>query len=200
MAIGQELLDIPFADLVRNLAAAIAEGQMELDRAAIETVKFLTATKVDVIPEVTEVIEPAPKEVEVGPSKQKVAYTGASITASSAAPISLNLLQAGLMPTFYQFTEATIEVKLSISMKREQETSSNPTKGPAVAAARMKLFNTKAFASAVNYRSASTYSYTAEGSSVLRATMKPVPPPPRLTPRTVTVNAFTTPPTVTITD
>jgi hypothetical protein len=201
MAIGQELLDIPFADLVRNLAAAIAEGQMELDRAAIETVKFLTATKVDVIPEVTEVIEPAPKEVEVGPSKQKVAYTGASITASSAAPISLNLLQAGLMPTFYQFTEATIEVKLSISMKREQETSSTPTKGPAVAAAaRMKLFNTKAFTSAVNYRSASTYSYTAEGSSVLRATMKPVPPPPRLTPRTVTVNAFTTPPTVTITD
>ena len=95
MAIGQELLDIPFADLVRNLAAAIAEGQMELDRAAIETVKFLTATKVDVIPEVTEVIEPAPKEVEVGPSKQKVAYTGASITASSAAPISLNLSAGG---------------------------------------------------------------------------------------------------------
>jgi hypothetical protein len=204
MAIGQELLDIPFADMVTNLASAIAEGQLELDRSAIETLKFLVATKVDLIPEITEVIEPAPKQVEVGPSgaKKIIPYTGANITASGAAPVTMNLLQAGLMPTFYQFTEASLEVKLSISIKRTEETepvsgSSNP--GP-VKYARLALYKTKAFASPVNYRTSSTYSYTAEGSSVLRATMKPVPPPPRLTPRTVTVNAFTTPPTVTITD
>ena len=205
MAIGQELLDLPFADLVRNLASAIAERQLELDRSAIETLKFLVATKVDLIPEITEVIEPAPKQVEIGPSgaKQIIPYTGANITASSATPVTVNLLQAGLMPTFYQFTEASIEVKLSISIKRTEETepasgSSNP--GPVKKYARLQLHNTKAFASPVNYRTSSTYSYTAEGSSVLRATMKPVPPPPRLTPRTVTVNGFTTPPTVTITD
>jgi hypothetical protein len=204
MAIGQELLDLPFADLVTNLASAIAEGQLELDRSAIDTLKFLVATKVDLIPEITEVIEPAPKQVEIGPSgaKQIIPYTGANITASSAPPVTVNLLQAGLMPTFYQFTEASIEVKLSISIKRTEETEpasggSNP--GP-VKYARLQLYKTKAFASPVNYRTSSTYSYTAEGSSVLRATMKPVPPPPRLTPRTVTVNAFTTPPTVTITD
>ena len=34
MAIGQELLDLPFADLVRNLASAIAEGPLTVARTA----------------------------------------------------------------------------------------------------------------------------------------------------------------------
>ena len=164
----------------------------------------MVGTKVDIIPEVTEVIEPVTRQVDIGTSgtPQKITYTGANVTASGAAPVTMNLLQAGLTPTFYQFTEASIEVKLSISIKQTSETSSNPgPSNPAPAkAARLQLFNTKAFASSVNYRTANTYSYTAEGSSVLRATLKPVPMPPRLTPRTVTVNAFTTPPTVTITE
>jgi hypothetical protein len=61
-----------------------------------------------------------------------------------------------------------------------------------------RLATTKAFVSPVNYRTANTYSYSAEGSSVLRATLRPVPPPPRLTPRIITINALNNPPTVTI--
>jgi hypothetical protein len=56
-----------------------------------------------------------------------------------------------------------------------------------------------AFGAPVNFRTANTYSYTAQGSSTLRVTMRPVPPPSRLTPRLVTINAFTTPPTITST-
>ena len=64
----------------------------------------------------------------------------------------------------------------------------------------LRGYRLRAFASPVNYRSANTYSYDASGSSSFRATLRPVPPPPRLTPRTVTVNALVSPPTVTITD
>lgn len=193
MAIGQELLDIPFAEMVRNLAFAIAEGQLALDRSSVETLRFLLENEVDIVPEVTEIIEPDPRTVTV--DGRTIPITGARITASGAPPIRLNLLQAGLQPTFYQFTEATLEVKLSISIKRTEESnngsrSSVPVKG----------FVSRAFASPVNYRTANTYSYTAEGSSVLRATMRPVPPPPRLTPRIITVNALVTPPVVTITE
>ena len=62
MAIGQELLDLPIADMVRDLAAAVAEGQLSLDRASIETLKFLASATnaIDLIPQVTEVITPAP--------------------------------------------------------------------------------------------------------------------------------------------
>ena len=196
MALGQELLDVPFAEMVRNLAFAIAEGQLALDRSAIETLNFLIKNEVDIIPEVTETIEPVERMVKVG--EQTIPITGASIRSSGATPIRLNLLQAGLQPTFYQFTEAQIEVKMSISIKRTEESEQSPGNNPA--AVPVKRFTTRAFASPVNYRTSNTYSYTAEGSSVLRATMRPVPPPPRLTPRIVTVNALVTPPVVTITE
>jgi len=57
--------------------------------------------------------------------------------------------------------------------------------------------NVLAFGSTVNYRTANTYSYQAQGSSTLRVTMRPVPPPSRLTPQVVTINTLTSPPTVT---
>ncbi len=188
------MLDIPFADLVRNLAVAIAEGQLALDRSSIETLQFLLDHNVQIVPEIAEIIEPVERKVEVGPQGETLTITGANIRASGAAPITLNLLQAGLLPTFYQFTEAQIEVKLSITMRSstDQQTTSEGNTG-----VRFASFATRAFASAVDYRTANTFSYTAEGSSVLRATLRPVPPPARITPSIVTINTLTKPPTVT---
>ncbi len=197
MAIGQELLDIPFAEMVRNLAFAIAEGQLALDKSSMATLQHLIDTKVSMVQQVTEIIEPSVQEVNVGGNM--IPVTGATVRSSGAAPVTMNLLQAGLQPTFYQFTEAQIEVKLSISIKRTEESESEPASGNS-AALRVKGFRTRAFASPVNYRTANTYSYSAEGSSVIRATLRPVPAPPRLTPQTVTINALVTPPVVTITE
>ena len=86
MGIGKELLDVPFADLVRNLAFAIAEGQLALDRASIETLRYLMTNQVDIVPEITEVIEPVSREVKVG--DKTIPYTGASIVASGAQPVA----------------------------------------------------------------------------------------------------------------
>jgi hypothetical protein len=202
MAIGEELLDVPFAEMVRNLAGAIAEGQLALDRSAVETLRFLLDSEVDVVPEITEVIESTVRQVEV--NGQQIPVTGINVRASGAAPVRMNLVQAGLLPTFYQFTEAVIEVKLSISIKRTEERSTSPggesaPSGP-LARARVSSTALRAFASPVNYRTANTFSYSAQGSSTLRAILRPVPMPVRVTPRTVTVNTLTTPPTVTVTE
>lgn len=193
MAIGQELLDVPIADMVRDLAAAVAEGQLSLDRASIDTLKFLAsdANAIDLIPQVTEVIAPAPTTLSVGGSD--VTVPGVSVTQQPVAPVKTTLLQAGLLPTFYQFTEALIEVKLSVTLK---ETGNTQTDGRPGFGKRRVM----AFASPVNFRSASTYSHTAEGSSLLRVTMKPVPPPTRLVPDVVTINATVNPPAVTRTE
>jgi len=192
MALGQELLDVPFAELIRNLAFAIAEGQLELDRAAIETLRFLMQTQVPIVPEIAEIIEPSVRTVSVG--GQNIPITGVSIRASGAPPVNMTLLQAGLQPTFYQFTEATIEVKLSISMKQTEE---RPSSGQSSGTLAARVSAIRAFASPVNYRTSNTYSYSAQGSSVMRAILKPVPPPPRLTPATVAINALVSPPVVT---
>ena len=84
-------------------------------------------------------------------------------------------------------------MKLSITLR---EAGSTQTAGRPGFARRGAM----AFAAPVNFRNASTYSHTTEGSSLLRVTMKPVPPPVRLTPDVVTVNATVTPPVVTRTE
>ena len=193
MAVGQELLDVPMADMVRDLAAAVAEGQLSLDRASIETLKFLAseANAIDLIPQVIEVIAPTSTTLIVG--GENVAVPGVSVTQQPVAPVKTTLLQAGLLPTFYQFTEALIEIKMSVSLK---QASATQTEGRPGFAKRGII----AFAAPVNFRSQSTYSHSAEGSSLLRVTMKPVPPPIRLAPDIVTVNATVTPPVVTRTE
>ncbi|MDN4590590.1 hypothetical protein DBA29_19065 [Xenophilus aerolatus] len=179
--------------MVRDLAAAVAEGQLALDRASIDTLKFLAseANAIDLIPQVTEVISPAPTTLAVAGSN--VTVPGVSVTQQPVAPVKTTLLQAGLLPTFYQFTEALIEVKMSVSLKQASATQTEGRPG-------FGKRGVIAFAAPVNFRNQSTYTHTAEGSSLLRVTMKPVPPPIRLAPDVVTINATVTPPVVTRTE
>lgn len=203
MAIGRDLLDLPFAEMVRNLAFAIADGQLALDRTSIETLRALVGTNVDIIPEIAEIVEPMEYDVPISlpdpdnpgaTIEDTIRITGARVRASGVEPVTMNLLQAGLLPTFYQFTEATIEVKLSITMREVRTTE---TEGERTTRPGFLVFGlSKAYSSTVDYRTSNTYSYQASGASVLRVNMRPVPPPSALVPRTVTINTMTTPPTV----
>ncbi|MBM3679008.1 MAG: hypothetical protein FJW96_14195 [Actinobacteria bacterium] len=208
MSIGQELLDVPFPEMVFKLANAIAMGQRRLDRASLDTAKALAKAKVQVIPEIFELIEPGTVK-DVG----GVPVTGVKVTSTAGDPAKYTLLQAGLTPTFYQFTESLIEVKISISQRTEVsselemgaefetsvETEAEAHAGFFLFGGSAKVKTSSTFSSHVNYTSAAKYSYQAEGSSLLRTPLKPVPPPARLIPRIVTVNALKQPPEVTIT-
>jgi hypothetical protein len=184
--IGSELAEVPVGDLLRSVAQGIADGQTALDLAAVQTLIVLSGTMVDLIPEITEVI--SPEKLKVPTNDGTIEVTGARVTASGAEPVQLSALQAGLTPSFYQFAEATIQLKLSVQLREVRETQS-PTLGPKIL---------KAFASSVNMRTQNTYTYSAEASSSVTALLKPVPPPARLVPTTITVNELTQPPTVTV--
>ncbi len=56
--VGRDLLDVPFPDMVQNLAFAIARGQMALDRSSLATARTLARERVMLIPEIHEIIEP----------------------------------------------------------------------------------------------------------------------------------------------
>ncbi|MFG1605022.1 hypothetical protein [Actinoplanes sp. NPDC049265] len=195
MSVGQDLLDVPFPQMVQNLAFAIARGQLALDRSSIETTRQLAREKVKIIEEIHETITPSFESVSLtvddgqgGTRNAQVVITGAKITSESTDPVDYTLLQAGLFPTFYQFTESVIEVKMSIS----QKTSSSSELEAGASLSVQGGFGpvSVAFAAHVNYKNSNTYSYSAEGSSLLRTTLKPVPPPSRLTPRIITVNTL----------
>jgi hypothetical protein len=196
--------------MVFKLANAIAQGQRRLDKASLDTARALARARVKVIPEIYEVITPDIKTIDVNGTP--VAVTGVDVQMTAASPVNYTLLQAGLTPTFYQFTESVIEVKISISQQSEVsseteigtefettiETEAEAHAGFFLFGGSAKVKTSTTIASHVNYTSAAKYSYSAEGSSLLRTTLKPVAPPPRLLPRIVTINALKTPPEVTV--
>ena len=204
MSIGQELLNVPFPDMIYKMANAIAQGQRRLDKSSLDTARALAKLRVSVIPDIYEIVE---KKKLSDTLDAGVELPGAStgdvetiaVRTESAKAVSMTLMQAGLMPTFYQFTESLIEVKISISHRssssREFEAGAE-FEVSTEAEAHGSLFGfggsasvSTTFASHVNYKSASTYDYSAEGSSLLRTTLKPVPPPARIMPRIVTIDA-----------
>ena len=138
--VGHELLNVPFDEMVLKLACAIAEGQYKLDMVSCEIAKFMGDPKV------------APITLpDVG---------GGEITTS--------LIGAGFQPTFYQFTDTIIEVKMAISMNKSTEKAGSVTaKG-----------GFGCFSASVTASYSSKYSYSVEGSSLLRTKITPLPPNP----------------------
>lgn len=208
MSIGKDLLDVPFGDMIFSMANAIASSQRKLDAASLRTLRTLAGTKFDWIPEVTEVLSPKPLDpITVGSTT--ITPTGVDVKSIASPPIKLTLLQAGLVPQFYQFTESIIEVKISLSNKMDVSHSSEVDIGLEVetkvefGGGLLSFFGgpsgsvTTSFSSHVNIKNSISYSYSAEGSSLLRTTLKPVPPPARFMPRFITVNALVSPPIIT---
>lgn len=140
--VGQELLNVPFPEMVLKLASAIAEGQYKLDMVSCKIAKFM------------------------GDKKQAPVYLPDLTDPSGKSEIVTSLIGAGFQPTFYQFTDTIIEVKMAISMNQTTEasisTEASAGWGP--------------FAASVNASYSSKYSYSVEGSSLLRTKITPLPP------------------------
>ncbi len=142
-----------FADLVRMMAEGVADAQNSLDKSSAEMLVELSETKVDVVRNITEEVN------EKG-----------EITFKNAAPQSVSLLELGMLPTFYQFSEATVEVSMDLHVVEDVDEKST-TKG------RKTLFaNTR------DIRMERKFNRDVKMASKLTATLVPVPPPLRLEP------------------
>ena len=86
------------------------------------------------------------------------------------------MIGAGFQPTFYQFAETVIEVKMAISMS--QENSSERNTKTTETTNKKSFWRTKSTArtTTVDATYSSKYNYSAEGSSLLRTRLVPVPP------------------------
>jgi hypothetical protein len=137
--IGQELLNVPFAEMVEKLAFAIAEGQTKLDTNSARVAEFMSKTKIAL-----------PKLSDPETDTQ-----------------DFPLIALGFFPGFYQFQEAIIEVKMSITMAKSREV------GVEVGA----KGGIGVYSASVNASYKSKYNYSQEGSSLLRVKLAPAPPP-----------------------
>jgi hypothetical protein len=170
-SVGQELLDVPFPDMVLKLALGIAEAQKALDENSVETALALADTSIPVVLGVTQTID------EQG-----------EVTYSQPEPIPVTLLQLGLNPTFYQFSESTIEVSMDIKTTMSRETN-------------LKLgvqakVGFRVFSSSIKFDLAHNRKFGKEvhGTSRLFTRLVPVPPPPRIVPEVTVIDLRPTEP------
>jgi len=165
MSVGQELLDVPFPEMVASMGQGIADAQNQLDMNSVEVAKTLAETEIEVVPAITRTID----------SNGDVSY-------SSAEAIDVSLLQAGLFPTFYQFSEAIIEVEMDIKTTSERETNIDVS---AKARAGFGLWGASVQTDVSHNRK---FGKEVHGTSKLKTTMVPVPAPPYLFPEVETVD------------
>jgi hypothetical protein len=193
VSVGQELLNVPFGDMILEMALAIAEGQMALDMNSVQVAQTLAATELAIGSVVMYIEETVDDDGNVTDSN----------VVTNDKPMSL--LTYGLEPRFYEFTESIIEVKMAITMMRESSSEINYSReftlneGSKVTGSLESsglaglLFGKKkgsventttvAYTSTFNAKYNSKYSFSEEGTSLLRTTLKPVPAPERTIPK-----------------
>ncbi|MCD8512325.1 MAG: hypothetical protein LRY63_02115 [Nitrincola sp.] len=179
VSLGQELLNVPMGDMIRDMAFAIADAQMQLDANSVEVAEMMSGLKV--------IYDESGKKV----FDDSRVYFGHTYDASgNRVPTRVSMLELGFTPTFYQFVDTIIEVKIAIkitqtnsSLDRQRDTTRNTNTTLSgglgflrASGNRNKTVNT----SQVDATYSSRYSYSAEGASLLRTKLCPVPPPPIL--------------------
>jgi hypothetical protein len=161
--IGQELLDVPFPQMIKSMGVAIAQAQFELDNTSLRLARMMAGEPYDV-PNPTDDDPNATKSIQA-----LVKFDGKDFS----------LMELGFTPTFYQFVDTIIEIKVSLSMSQEVQAGFSTTTVQTEVEGGHAIFyaKTAAKASTVSASYASKYQYSAEGSSLLRTKLVPVPPP-----------------------
>lgn len=169
-SIGQELLNVPMGEMIRDMALAIAEAQVELDAASLKVAEMMSGR----VLELGENGEPLSGADIENPRDTTVVFG-----AGPGGPQRLSMIELGFSPTFYQFVDTIIEVKIAIKITRESEysrTVSSKTDSKRWKGGLFKSGNT-VNTTQVDANYTSKYGYTAEGASLLRTKLVPVPPP-----------------------
>ena len=165
LTIGRQLTDVKISNLIRDIGLGIAEAQFELDKTSMKIAQMMSGAKYEVDNGVDD--SGLPIKTEEGPTLIK--FGGKSYS----------MLELGFTPSFYQFVDTIIEVKMSISMTSSESSSNSSTVLNVRGKASVGFFSGKASltATSVSASFASKYQYSAEGSSLVRTKLVPVPPP-----------------------
>jgi len=164
MGIGQDILDIPFGEMVYQVAAAIATSQAQLDRSSIEILRIM------------------------GDSEKAPVFLPLMDLDGRDIELKTSMIGAGFQPTFYQFSDAIIEVKMAISMSYESgyEQKTSTEYGPRTTTTidlrngRITLSQTNIKSQTVNATYTNKYNFNEEASSTLRVRLVPLPPNPTM--------------------
>ena len=201
VSVGQELLNVPMGDMIRSMALAIADAQWALDKASMVVTELMSGVRLLRDLETGELMDAAGKRTGTPTTIDSRIFFGYVYNEKGERiPTKMSMMELGFVPTFYQFVDTIIEVKISITINATTEAMSSAAQartdvenraaytyqysgnwwwlcgGANVSASRGTTVTT----SQVNAGYANRYNYSVEGSSLLRTKLVPVPPPPVL--------------------
>lgn len=162
-SIGHMLADVPFGDMIKSMGLAIAEAQYALDEVGIRLAQMMSGEYE------VETLDPTTGTVTTETKEAYVTFDGEK----------LSLLELGFTPTFYQFVDNVIEIKISMTMSTDFSYKRKSSTFSASGSASHFIFAGKAKmrATSVSSEFAARYQYSAEGSSLMRTKLVPVPSP-----------------------
>ena len=183
MSVGTDLLAAPFPMLVRNLGVGIAEAQLELDLVSLKIARMMAGYEIDETPGETSETDSSTTDAtdagDSGDTSGNAENPSQKYLVEFSDGKKYSLLELGFTPTFYQFVDTVIELKLSISMSTEHSSTvkRSRTKVSAKGVALPFFAAGSISVSSVSASYANKYQYSAEGSSIMRTKLVPIPAP-----------------------
>ncbi|WP_144394093.1 hypothetical protein [Pleionea sediminis] len=137
---------LPVSQLLFQTVSGIAEAQAALDASSVTSTEMMSGKLFDEKGQVLDTRIPIAIGFEEGKRKQEF----------------YSLFELGFVPTFYQFVETVIELKVSMRLRDAEE--------------EMGILET----TPIDATYINRYNFNMRGASVINVKVKPVPPPPNI--------------------
>jgi len=170
--LGAEIASAPLGDIIRSMAMAVADAQFALDKSSLMAAEFMSGKHplrdLDTGKLVDASGTPTEEPVLID---SRIAF-GHDVVDGKRVPRLVSMMELGFVPTFYQFVDTVIEVKLALRIHKTNSTNNAENAGRS---APIVVTSTP-----VDGTYAASYNFHAEMASVFRTKLVPVPPPATL--------------------
>ena len=120
-SVGSELLEVNFALLVGGMGQGIADAQLRLDMVSMQLAQMMSGRDYKLL------VMDENGNFRLDENQRPVAIDMPGVRINFGGG-EYSLLELGFTPTFYQFVDTIIEVKVSVSITRETTRSSSSSR------------------------------------------------------------------------
>ena len=182
--LGQELLNVPMGDMIRSIALAIADAQWALDKSSMVVTELMSGQRLLRDLETGELMDAAGRRTGTPTVVDSRIYFGYVFDDDgNRVPTKMSMMELGFVPTFYQFVDTVIEVKLALRIN-QVAAPIDPATGDAMAVPpggwagdASRRTGVTVTSTPVDAGYAAAYNFSLEMASVFRTKLVPVPPP-----------------------
>ncbi len=174
----EELNGAPLADVIHAVAMAVADGQFEMDKASLRAAEFMSGRMLLRDLESGQLASAEGKPADTPTYVDTRILFGYQHQNGVSVENRLSMMELGFVPSFYQFVDTVIDMKLTLRLRRHRaESGSLTTTEQRTGASRASKAKTVITTTPVDARYSSSYNFTAEMTSRVKTKIVPVPPP-----------------------